>query len=248
MHPSSSIIQTANRFFRSRLSPEVYSVVRRWVDWLMPYGQTSYSQFGEDLFLARRFADKNDGYFVDVGAYHPRQLSNTYALYRRGWRGINIDATPGSMKLFQVLRPRDVNVEAAVSNVRGEIAFSSWGSSPENTAYRPQIDGVSAAHGTGKVVNLSAVPLSELIAKLPNRPQQIDLLNVDVEGLDLEVLRSFDWQSYKPTIVIVEQFSESVHQLVESDLYAFMSARGYQLVSWHRPSLIFERSAVSDAT
>ena len=240
MHRLSSIIQAANRSFRCRVSPEAYSVVRRWIDWLIPYGHTSYSQFGEDVFLARRFADKNDGYFVDVGAYHPRQLSNTYALYRRGWRGINIDATPGSMKLFQLHRPRDINIEAAVSCAPGPIEFCSWGTSPENTAYQPQIEGVSAICGNGKIVKLNTVSLKELIDQLPSPPKHIDLLSIDVEGLDFEVLRSFDWQSYRPSIVIVEQFSDTIQQILQTELYAFMLAQGYHLASWYRPSLIFE--------
>jgi FkbM family methyltransferase len=234
--------RAVNRFLRARLSSGAYSAIRRLADLLIAYRRESYSQFGEDLFLAERFKDRNDGFFVDVGAYHPRQLSNTHALYRRGWRGINIDATPGSSKLFKMLRPRDINVEAAVSRSSGPMEFCSWGLNAENTAYQPQIDGVSAVHGAGIIAKLTAVSLKELLEQLPERPERIDLLNIDVEGLDFDVLQSFDWQTYRPTIVIVEQFSHTITQVLATELYEFMITMDYRLASWHRPSLIFELS------
>lgn len=81
----------------------------------------SYSQEGEDLLLSRIFGDKKDGFYIDVGAHHPFRFSNTYLLYKRGWRGINIDAMPGSMKLFNRFRPRDINIECGVASGGGEL-------------------------------------------------------------------------------------------------------------------------------
>src|SRR5581483_2050578 len=78
--------------------------------------QECYSQEGEDLIASRLFDGKANGFFVDVGAHHPIRHSNTYLLYRRGWRGINIDATPGSMAAFRRLRPEDINIECLVAN------------------------------------------------------------------------------------------------------------------------------------
>ncbi len=83
----------------------------------------SYSQEGEDMVLRRLFEQKTVGYYVDVGAHHPKRFSNTYYFYKRGWRGINIDAMPGSMKLFNKMRPRDINVEIPVSSGEGEILY-----------------------------------------------------------------------------------------------------------------------------
>ena len=53
----------------------------------------SFSQEGEDLLIDRMFDGQSVGFYVDVGAHHPTRFSNTYLLYLRGWRGINIDAT-----------------------------------------------------------------------------------------------------------------------------------------------------------
>src|SRR5690349_18351333 len=88
-------------------------------DWLGLHWRRSYSQEGEDMVLRRVFEHKAHGFYVDVGAHHPMRFSNTYFFYRRGWRGINIDARPGSKREFDRARPRDINVECGVAQVAG---------------------------------------------------------------------------------------------------------------------------------
>src|SRR5689334_5444047 len=80
------------------------------------YFRHSFAQEGEDLVRASFFEGRRNGFFVDVGAHHPKRFSNTYHFYLfRERRGINIDATPGSMTAFRRARPEDINIEAAVS-------------------------------------------------------------------------------------------------------------------------------------
>ena len=83
----------------------------RWDPWQV----RSWSQEGEDMILHRIFGGKKSGFYVDVGAHHPKRFSNTYFFYCHGWRGINIDAMPGRMKLFNQWRPKDINLEMGVA-------------------------------------------------------------------------------------------------------------------------------------
>ena len=81
----------------------------------------SYAQDGEDVALAA-FYDTQKGYkgfYVDIGAHHPKRFSNTYFFYKKGWSGINIDAMPGSMHGFRLLRTRDINLEMGISREKG---------------------------------------------------------------------------------------------------------------------------------
>lgn len=87
------------------------------------YATQSYSQEGEDIILRRIFECKTNGFYIDVGAHHPKRFSNTYLFYKKGWNGINIDAMPGSMVLFRKLRSRDINIEAAITNEKREMSF-----------------------------------------------------------------------------------------------------------------------------
>ena len=87
------------------------------------YALKSYSQEGEDMILRRLFENQTKGFYVDVGAHHPIRFSNTYFFYKKGWRGINIDAMPGSMKLFNKIRPRDINIEKAISDKKEVLTY-----------------------------------------------------------------------------------------------------------------------------
>lgn len=83
------------------------------------FASKSYAQQGEDLILREILNYASTGFYVDVGAHHPFRFSNTYLFYKQGWRGINIDAMPGSMTLFHRFRPRDINIECGVANNGG---------------------------------------------------------------------------------------------------------------------------------
>ena len=75
------------------------------------------------MILNRFFERKRNGFYVDVGAHHPKRFSNTYTFYKKGWRGVNIDAMPGSMEKFKKIRPRDINLEFAISNKNGTLVY-----------------------------------------------------------------------------------------------------------------------------
>ena len=78
-----------------------------------------YSQWGEDIFLQKHFENKNIGFYVDIGCFHPTKFNNTNKMYQAGWTGINIDLNPFTIDLFKFARPRDINICAAVSNKKG---------------------------------------------------------------------------------------------------------------------------------
>ena len=79
----------------------------------------SYSTFGEDKFISKFFKSKKKGFYVDVGCYHPIVGSNTQILFKKKWNGINIDVSSLSVELFKKARPKDININLAVSNKKG---------------------------------------------------------------------------------------------------------------------------------
>jgi len=83
----------------------------------------SYSQEGEDMILRRLFEKQKTGFYVDVGAHHPKRFSNTFFFYKKGWRGINIDAMPNSMSLFNKIRSRDINLEIPISDKKQKLKY-----------------------------------------------------------------------------------------------------------------------------
>jgi hypothetical protein len=97
------------------------------------YSKPSFSQEGEDRLLDRYFGNRPTGFYIDVGAHHPHRFSNTYLFYMRGWRGINIDAMPDSMKPFRSMRPRDINLEIGVGRTDSVAKFHIFSEPAFNT-------------------------------------------------------------------------------------------------------------------
>jgi FkbM family methyltransferase len=200
-----------------------------------------YSQEGEDMVIRRLVGKKKEGFFVDVGAYHPIKLSNTYHFYRRGWRGINIDARPGSMQLFRKLRPEDTNIEVAIGNQEGTVNFYMYEESAFNTCKPPQTD------GHVKVQEIPIRPLHAVLKEHVPRDQQIDFFSIDVEGLDLEVLKSNDWEAFSPNFILVESLAtHSVEEALRSELTYFLKEKNYLLVAKTKNTLCFQKETLSD--
>jgi hypothetical protein len=186
--------------------------------WFGTYARDSYSQEGEDMVLERFLEHRHSGFYVDVGAHHPRRFSNTYRLYRRGWRGLNIDANPGSMTLFRHVRPQDINIEAAVSSVPQELTY----------------------YSIVKEVNIITAPLWQLLDQHVPANTRIDLLTVDVEGLDFDVLRSNDWSRYSPEFILVECLSASTLEETSSDPVAqLLLGQHYSIVAKTMSTVLF---------
>lgn len=208
--------------------------------WFAP----SYSQEGEDGILRRIFAGQRTGFFVDIGAHHPKRYSNTYYFYLFGWRGINVDPARGSMKLFRKVRPRDINVEAAVANGNQTLTYYEFDEATLNGLSR-EISLSRNENGPYKVVSerkIETVTLTEILDRYLPAGQTIDFLNIDVEGLDLEVLESNDWTKYQPTIVLAEDLGLSnLRQLDQSPVVCFMLQQGYELYGKAVNTLIFRK-------
>lgn len=197
-----------------------------------PNARVSFSQEGEDLLLARLFESQSEGFFVDVGAHHPERFSNTRLLYARGWRGINIDATPGSMKAFDRARRRDINLEIAVASdeqmrhlyIFDEPALNSL--SEDLSSRRHQ----TTDYAIDRRIQLATRPLKKILDEyLPEDVTSIDLMTIDVEGQDLDVLRSNDWSRYRPRVLVIEVLVSSLEELMDREEIRFMRGHGFSL-------------------
>src|SRR5690348_4811918 len=83
----------------------------------------SYAQNGEDVLLERLFGGQADGFYVDVGANDPTELSLTRHFYDRGWRGVNVEPVPDAYARLCAERPRDVNLQVGLSDRAGAMTF-----------------------------------------------------------------------------------------------------------------------------
>jgi FkbM family methyltransferase len=190
--------------------------------------QRSYAQEGEDRLLLRYFGLKYDGFYVDVGAHHPYRFSNTQLFYEMGWSGINIDAMPGSMAAFRRARRRDVNLEQGVGEAASTARFFVF----NETALNTFDEETARKHDVlpwkiEQVIEIRVEPLRDILARHLPEGRKIDFLSIDVEGRDLSVLRSNDWEKYRPEVVLAESLHKTLDDLADDPGAAFLRSVGY---------------------
>ena len=205
-------------------------------------GRRTWSQEGEDIIVSR-MTDKKNGFYVDIGAHHPFRLSNTFLLYRRGWSGINVDPLPDAIHLFSRSRPKDINLNLGVSEHGGSLDYFMF-NEPSHNTFDPKVAGEvqSTSKDTRllKVIKVDTLPLQKILEQYMPAGKHIDLLNVDVEGMDFQVLASNDWGRYRPEIVIAEIRNSLVNDVIQSEVVSFMNSQGYKLFSKLYHSVIFK--------
>lgn len=202
-----------------------------------------YGQFAEDLTIGRLFPEDYKGFFVDVGCFHPVKYNNTIALYRRGWRGINVDIDSIKIDAFKLARPGDVNIAAAVSVNEGEVTVYSDGFYALNTTLDQEY---ARQLGRCRKRTMRASRLDTLIDETRYKNRPIDLLTVDTEQHDLEVLKSLDFDRYAPRVLAVESHLSDFEAVTRSDLYRFVVSKGYSLAGWCGLTLVFQKGDAAE--
>lgn len=210
-----------------------------------PFARHAYSQEGEDLALARLFGEQDRGLYVDVGAHHPLRFSNTYWAYRRGWSGINVDATPGFDVAFKRWRRRDLNITAFVSPEEGQHTFTLYAEAALNTGVDSRVTELKNRLGiVGREVAVPALQLKTILERHLGSEAPLDLLTIDVEGNELGVLLSNDWSRFRPRVVVIEALGSTLATINEAESVRFLVEQGYTPVSMLYHSVI----AVADPT
>lgn len=235
---------TVTKMFKKLVPVPIKNIVKRGRDCLScdRWVNLSWSQEGEDMVLRRIFEPKRNGFYVDVGAHHPKRFSNTYFFYRIGWTGINIDAMPGSMRLFNKWRPKDTNLEVGVAQQEGSLDYYIFNESALNgfSAELSEERNLASSHYNVKeVIKVAVKPLWEIL-DLHLGGRKIDFLSVDVEGLDLDVLKSNQWYKYRPTIVLAEILKSSLHDLDQDPIARFMKEQGYAVYAKQVNTVFFK--------
>lgn len=204
----------------------------------------SYSQDGEDVVLQSFFEDQKEykGIYVDIGAHHPMRFSNTCFFYKRGWKGINIDPTPGSMKPFRYLRNRDINLEIGIGRSAGELTFYCFNDPALNTFDKKLADDRNKGrYYIQKNIKVKIEPLSKILEQHLSKETKIDFFTIDVEGLDLDVLHSNNWKIYRPEYILVEDIGFNFIEPQKSEIYRFLSEKGYVLISILKRTIIYKK-------
>lgn len=186
----------------------------------------SYAMNNEDTAVLNYFKDRKNGFYVDVGCYHPIHRNNTHLLHKQNWSGINIDTSQFSIDLFNYMRPKDLNYNCAISDKNENIKlFYQKELSQLSTTEKGQAE--SVFQGNIKEKEMQAFTLDEVLNRDRYKKSKIDFLDIDVEGADLKVLKGLSFDKFKPELICIEIHEKEV-QL--SEIYKFLVDKKYELI------------------
>ncbi len=192
-----------------------------------------FAQEGEDLILETFFSGQQKGFYVDIGAYDPILYSNTYLFYKKGWKGLNIDARPGSKALFDAIRVNDINVESGIGISNEPLTYYKF-DEPGLNGFSKKISEDRNKNTKYKIIETIKLPINTLSNVLDNTispDQNIDFMSIDVEGLDYEVLLSNNWDKYKPLMILIETSVIDNEFENSSPIHNFLIEKEYTLVA-----------------
>src|SRR4051794_13398482 len=189
----------------------------------MPF--VSYAQNAEDVLLWRALQDVEGGFYIDVGAGHPTHDSVTRAFYERGWHGINIDPDVENIVALRAARPRDVNLELALTTSPGQLPFYSfpgtgWSTLSRDVAARHRANGFEPTEHLIQAQTLAAICESQVTG-------DIHFLKIDVEGSEAQVIASGDFRRFRPWIVVIEATVPNSSAPVPREWEPVLTAAGY---------------------
>jgi FkbM family methyltransferase len=207
------------------------AVARRLLD---RYAEPSYGQTGEDRVIEALLGNDTSlkpGFYVDVGANHPIRFSNTYALYRKGWRGIAIEPNAQLVERHRRTRRRDCVVCAIVSDETRDVIFTEFVEPLVSSVDESHVRTWEAQHPVVSRRSVKPRTLTDILTA-EGAPPQFDLLSVDCEGHDLSVLRSLDFSRFRPRLIVAEAHGLKIADATRHPMATFLAGHGYQMVGY----------------
>ncbi len=220
---------------------------------LLKHSQLVYAQSGEDLILAQLFfkLDILHPTYLDIGANHPMYISNTYYFYMRGSKGVCIEPNPYLYQKIKKVRPRDTVLNVGIG-ITGESAADFY-LFPEHAHGLSTFSKEEAEYwqhtGMKKVGKIQyekviQVPLQTINTVIGDNFQQTpDFISIDVEGLDLQILQSLDFEAYAPLVLCVETlaYDEQQREHKKDNIIEYVKSKGYEVYADTHINTIFLR-------
>jgi FkbM family methyltransferase len=202
----------------------------------------SFAQHGEDLKLMQLLQDADArGPYVDVGCNHPFKLSNTYLLYRHGWRGLCIDPLPRFAELYRRWRPQDKFQTVAIGETAGELPLYEFESDVLSTL-DPDLAAQYRAQGYAlrRTSTVRIAPLDAVLAESGLRGP-VSLMSIDIEGHELPALKSANLARWQPAFVCLEALTATGRR--NSEAIDYLVAHGYGVAADLGLNIILRREA-----
>jgi len=194
------------------------------------------------IFLREYFINEKNGFYIDVGCYHPIRLSNTRFLYSKGWKGINIDISKKSIDLFNIVRKKDINLNIGI----GEKESLLTGYFKKDLFHANTLDYKHSNFILGDLIekkNIKVETLESIIDRYAKNTK-INLIDIDCEGKDLEALQGLNLSKYDIELIMIEMHGYNGNTRRKSKkIFDILESNSFKLIYGEYPgTLIFKKN------
>lgn len=227
-------LRAASPYLEGILNPLV--TVYKCIPYAARRNKVSYSQWAEDTLL-QSLLSRELGSYVDIGSGLPYWGSNTYKLYRMGWRGILVDPLPKNIVLSKILRRRDISICSAVGNTNKRVDVYEF-KPYEYSTVKPEVYQNLINKSDVSFVrkrNIQMITLNELFSNLDFSKQVF--LSIDAEGYEIEILEGNDWEKFKPNFICIEEWKNPIN--TQTPIRKLLESYQYRLEIYNGISSIY---------
>lgn len=202
------------------------------------FEKKSFSQVGEDLIVKSVLDQLNikKGNYLDIGAHHPLDMNNTHLLYLNGFRGVNIEPDPDLISEFLKLRSEDVNLNIGINfdiqSSGSEMDFYIMSAKSLNTFSLEEAKRIES-YGSYSIEEVKKIKTKCIEAILNEyfSVDGLDYLTIDSEGMDFEILKSINFDEFRPKVICAETLTyvEDKTEEKRTNLIDYIKSLGYIL-------------------
>ncbi len=201
----------------------------------------TFSHDGEDFILMKYLSKIKKGNYIDIGSHQPVNGSNTFLFYLLGWKGVCIDPLPGLKNKYRLIRGRDKFINAGLFGSRTksyeELNFYYYKDNRDNSTFDPDMAKIYSekfGREPSSVIAVQKINVAEMLATCKEffkQNNEINLLNLDIEGFEIDILEDIFSANTYPWVVCVEEIGKTAETIQYGDIYQLMKNNGYILGS-----------------
>lgn len=177
-----------------------------WDVYLSNISTKSYSQYGEDLIICNYFGNMQ-GNYLDIGCYHPKGISNTHLLHKKGWKGVVVDIDDYKLNLFKNRRGSKIEtIKGAISSSASDYKVPVYKFNQPFSPYDTLSKEIADARSKQKNIEYKADEIDQIDINTLLSKKYFDIINIDVEGIDEIIINSIDFDKHQPQMIVYESF------------------------------------------
>lgn len=200
------------------------------------------------MLLYQLLKKTKKGHYIDIGAHHPIRSSISYYFYLRGWEGICVEPNPTFIPDWSTYRKRDFLISKGVGSEKGFLEYFKLKDSERNTFSEEYLRAFNLHDQVVSSSKIQIISLKDVFDFFKNG-EKVSFLNIDCEGFELDILKSNDWEIFRPEYIVLESHNYIIDEDMVSEEYQYLISNKYLFIGKtmqgeHVGNLIFRNELI----